>query len=93
MLLSGLETLFILLLLIALLYLFDRNDFSDYNLFFFLLISSIIYFVLIGVTTPVLGNLVRYKAPLLPLFVFALALKARPVPLPHFLTQWLLRKE
>ncbi|HQV00910.1 MAG TPA: hypothetical protein PLO59_07100, partial [Bacteroidia bacterium] len=38
----------------------------------FLLFFTVSLFVLIGITTPVLGSLVRYKAPLMPLFFIAL---------------------
>lgn len=45
-----------------------------WNVFFFLLNAALAYFAIIGMCTPVLGNLVRYKAPLLPLFLFAFAM-------------------
>lgn len=92
MLLSGLETLLILVLLLAGLALFGRQHISTYSLFLFLLFSSLLYFALIGVTTPVLGNLVRYKAPMLPLFVFAFAYQAKLIQVPAFCHRWLLQK-
>nr|MBP7390320.1 hypothetical protein [Chitinophagales bacterium] len=92
MLLSGVETILIWLLLLSLLYRFKWKEQFDYNLFFFLLVSSLLYFMLIGVTSPVLGNLVRYKAPMLPMFMFAWALAGKPLTLPAFCHYLFLRK-
>lgn len=92
MLLSGLETILILVLLLVGLALFDRQGTSTYSLFLFLLFSSLLYFVLIGVTTPVLGNLVRYKAPMLPLFIFAFAYQAKSISVPACCHRWLIQK-
>ncbi len=92
MLLSGVETILIWLLLLSLLYRFRWTEQFDYNLFFFLLVSSLLYFMLIGVTSPVLGNLVRYKAPMLPMFMFAWALAGKPLTLPAFCHYLFLRK-
>jgi hypothetical protein len=44
---------------------------KHFNLLLFLLAFSLAYFALIGMCTPVLGNLVRYKAPVLPFFLLA----------------------
>lgn len=51
-----------------------------FNLALFLLTTSVTYFALIGISTPVLGNIVRYKAPLLPFFLFAFILMANEKP-------------
>jgi hypothetical protein len=59
---------------------FARND-GSLNLALFLLTASITYFALIGISTPVLGNMVRYKAPLLPFFLFAFILMVDVKPL------------
>lgn len=61
------------------------------NLMYFLLVFSISYFALIGISTPVLGNLVRYKAPLLPLFLFVCILPAQLQHVPPVLRRLLLR--
>jgi hypothetical protein len=54
-----------------------RKDTRPLNLIFFLLAFSLAYFALIGICTPVLGNLVRYKAPLIPFFMLAFLIPAR----------------
>lgn len=48
-----------------------QGNFSQANSMLFLLLFALSYMALIGISTPVLGNLVRYKAPLLPLLLFA----------------------
>jgi hypothetical protein len=72
MLMSGAENvLFLLLVVLALVYR-DKRATIDYNLIFFLLCSVVLYFSLIGLMTPVIGNLVRYRVVLEPLLIFAL---------------------
>jgi len=71
MLASSLEIIFILpFVLFCIVYTPWRNV-KHLNVFIFLLNASLIYFALVGICTPVLGNLVRYKAPLLPMYLFA----------------------
>ena len=75
MLASALENLMLIgIILLSLLY-FKWQP-AHFNLVMFLLLASLSYFVVIGLCTPVLGNLVRYKAPLLPLFLFAFIIMA-----------------
>lgn len=62
----------------------------ELNLALFLFISSITYFALIGISTPVLGNIVRYKAPLLPFFLFAFILMVDIKPVTRL--SWLQRE-
>lgn len=87
MLLSALEAVLIWTILLLSLWLGNpKQGVYLVNLILFLLAFSVSYFALIGISTPVLGNLVRYKAPLLPLFVFACTLPAQ-VKAPAFLKQ------
>lgn len=64
-LLSGLENLLIIgIILIALFY--RKSDYRANGLIYFSISFTLILFVLIGLTTPVIGALVRYKVPALP---------------------------
>lgn len=76
MLASALENLMVLGIILLSLVLFNRHNSKHLNLVLFLLLASLTYFALIGMCTPVLGNLVRYKAPLLPLFLLAFVILA-----------------
>lgn len=70
MLLSALENLALIALLVfAILYKTDRTE-INFNLLFFILACTIPYLCLIGIMTPVLGNLVRYKVVVMPLLIF-----------------------
>ncbi|MBL0309099.1 MAG: hypothetical protein IPP77_05305 [Bacteroidetes bacterium] len=77
MLASAVENMLMLLFLILCISSTDWGARKNLDLFLFLLFSALAYFVLIGIATPVIGNLVRYKAPLLPLFMFAFILRVR----------------
>ena len=67
------NVLFILFILIAILG-FDKNQLSNAPpLFFLALFFTIIIFCLVGLVTPILGAIVRYKVPALPFFVLLLA--------------------
>ena len=72
MLMSGLENILLLLLFILALSYRDKKSLINYNLLFFLLLSISLYFALIGLMTPVLGNLVRYRVVMEPLLIFVL---------------------
>ena len=72
MLLSAAENVAIVLLLILALIYRDKKKIYDYNMLLFFCLSVALYFSIIGMMTPVLGNLVRYKVVLMPLLVFAL---------------------
>ena len=74
MLASALENVFIVIFILLCLSLSGFKNFKQLNLVLFLLNFSLAYFALIGICTPVLGNLVRYRAPLLPLLLFAFIL-------------------
>ena len=75
MLASAMENLMLIgIILLSLVY-FKWQP-THLNIVLFLLLASLSYFVVIGLCTPVLGNLVRYKVPLLPLFLFAYIIMA-----------------
>ena len=59
------ENLLLILLFISLIYL-GKIEKEKLNLILFLSFSVLSLFIIIGLTTPVIGNLVRYKAPLMP---------------------------
>jgi len=70
MLAAGLENLIVILLFIVGVFAKRKKLLSD-NLFMFCLSFVLILYILIGVTTPVLGAVVRYKVPALP-FLFVI---------------------
>lgn len=70
-LMAALENLFIILFLILTIFFFTTKNSKNTWLWFCLLFVGIL-FVLSGLTTPVLGALVRYKAPALPFLGIAL---------------------
>jgi hypothetical protein len=70
MLLSAAENVVLLLLLILALPYRRRDGNLDYNILFFMLTVMLPYLCFIGIMTPVLGNLVRYKVVMLPLIIF-----------------------
>jgi hypothetical protein len=69
---SAVENAAILLLLICSILYRDKKMIYDYNLLLFMCLSVVLYFSIIGIMTPVLGNLVRYKVVLMPLLLFVL---------------------
>lgn len=71
MLLSGMENMLIALLLLAMLFWFDKAVFSD-PIFWLALSFAISILVLTGLVTPVVGAIVRYKVPALPFLACAL---------------------
>lgn len=68
-LLIAVENLIILLLCIIVLFLSDKKKSLSNNRFLFGMYFFILAATIIGAGTPVMGALVRYKAPLIPLFV------------------------
>lgn len=77
MLLSALENVLAwVVMLFCIFLILKQGNFSQANTVLFLLAFSLSYFALIGISTPVLGNLVRYKTPLVPLLLFAFVLMA-----------------
>ena len=74
MLASGAENVLIVLFMVMCLAFSDLKNLKQLNLLLFLINFALAYFALIGICTPVLGNLVRYRAPVLPVFLFAFVL-------------------
>jgi len=62
-----------LLLLLALFLFFFKFESTHINLLLFCLTFVLILYLLIGYTTPVMGAIVRYKAPALP-FLYVMLL-------------------
>ena len=89
MLASAAENLVIIAFIVFCLWFADFKNFKHLNLLLFLLSCSLSYFALIGICTPVLGNLVRYKAPLLPIFLFAFILLVKDDGVPARSRKWL----
>lgn len=90
MLISALENLLVLILVLFCIRHYRAYKQQQLNLLLFLLAATVGYFALIGICTPVIGNLVRYKAPLLPLFQFAFILATQVPLLPAKLQRFLL---
>lgn len=78
MLMSVVERFIVITFLIAFAVTTNWRNPANLNLFLFLVTFSFTYFALVGMCTPVIGNLVRYKTPLLPLFMFAFVIKVSP---------------
>ena len=73
--LSSLENLTVLILIIATLFFMKLKNISNNSLAYLCLSFFLILFILSGLTTPVLGALVRYRTPALPfLLIFLLLL-------------------
>lgn len=73
MLISGAENLLLALFIIFCL-LFGKTERRNIELLYFCLCSAVLLFVLIGLTTPILGSAVRYKIPALPFFLLTFLL-------------------
>lgn len=70
-LLAALENLLIGAIFVLVISNFRKDSFSDGNAFFyFCLIFVVLMFMLIGLITPILGAMVRYKVPALPFLLF-----------------------
>lgn len=74
MILSGLENLFLFVLLLLVIFKRDTFEPSQKNLLYFLLFYSISMYILVGLVTPVMGAMVRYKVPALMTLVAAFIL-------------------
>ncbi|HEX5001072.1 MAG TPA: hypothetical protein VFW78_01120 [Bacteroidia bacterium] len=75
---SGIENLFILLLGIYCMLDFRKNFRESSSLLLFSIWFVVISFSVIGLVTPVLGAMVRYKTPALPLLLVVFLLLANP---------------
>lgn len=74
MLLSAAENVVVIIILLLLIAHINWGNTTNLNAALMLLFFVLIYFAVIGMCTPVLGNLVRYKAPALPVLMLALLL-------------------
>ena len=74
MLAGALENVFVLTIMMLCIWFSSKKSMEHLNLFLFLLNFALLYFAIAGMATPVLGNLVRYKTPMLPIFLFAFIL-------------------
>ncbi|MBN2683428.1 MAG: hypothetical protein JXR58_13035 [Bacteroidales bacterium] len=73
--LASLENLFVLIFLIICLCFSNREKLlSGLNLFYFGISFALLLFIITGLTTPVLGAVVRYKAPAIPFLLMAFLL-------------------
>lgn len=72
MLLSAAENIAVLLVLILAVIYRNKKKTYNYNILMFMIMSLMLYFSIIGIMTPVLGNLVRYKAVMMPILIFIL---------------------
>jgi hypothetical protein len=79
MLANSLENSLLILLAVYCVCRRDKLSSSTVNVIFFLLASVFTYYAVIGMVTPVLGNLVRYKAPLLPSLLAAIILMSKGI--------------
>lgn len=70
MLLSALENVVLVVLLLAAIIYRSKKEGLNFNLLFFILACTIPYLCMIGIMTPVLGNLVRYKVVVMPLLIY-----------------------
>lgn len=74
MIMAGLENLLILALLILSIYKRDRLNREQKNLFNFLIFYAVLMYILVGMVTPVMGAMVRYKVPALGMLVASIIL-------------------
>ena len=71
-LMAALENIFILLILVVCMLTYRRSGFINQPVFYFSVVFVLLMFSLIGLITPILGAMVRYKVPALPFLVFIL---------------------
>ncbi|MDD3876477.1 MAG: hypothetical protein PHT69_07630 [Bacteroidales bacterium] len=70
---AALENILLILFIFICLF-FCKEKLENGNLFLFLMCTALTLYFVIGITTNVLGAVVRYKAPLMPLIITALLL-------------------
>ncbi len=70
---SWIENIWLLLLVVIAILFFDRKIILQKEVFVFCILFAIIQFALIGLTTPVVGAMVRYKVTALP-FLFTICM-------------------
>lgn len=74
---AAIENFFILLFIILCILRFGINR-QNYNLLLFFTLCVLTWFIIVGITTPVLGNIVRYKSPLIPFLMVSGLLVYKP---------------
>lgn len=70
---SWIENIWLLLLMVLASLFFDKKIFLKKEVLFFCLVFALIQFTIIGITTPVVGAMVRYKVTALP-FLFVITM-------------------
>ncbi|MBI5218168.1 MAG: hypothetical protein HY958_04480 [Bacteroidia bacterium] len=68
-LLSALENLLLIVVILVSICFINIKKIPNLSLFYFCISFAVITFILSGLTTPVMGALVRYRAPALPFFI------------------------
>lgn len=79
MLVNAIENILLLLLLLFCVWRWRKPTVAMVNVVFFLLVAAVVYFAVVGIVTPVLGNLVRYKTHLLPFVIAAIVLLSKGI--------------
>ncbi|OFY85723.1 MAG: hypothetical protein A3F72_12290 [Bacteroidetes bacterium RIFCSPLOWO2_12_FULL_35_15] len=69
-LIASIENLSLLFFIFLALFFYDRSIFKNKEILLFCFLFTLLLFVLIGITTPSVGGMVRYKMPALP-FLYA----------------------
>ncbi len=69
-LLAAVENIFILLIILLCLLSFKKSEIFRHPVFYFSIIFVVLMFTLIGLITPIMGAMVRYKVPALPFIMF-----------------------
>ncbi len=94
-LLACVENLFILIIILITLTHLKKVTEKELSLIIFSLLFVIVLYTLVGITTPVLGAVVRYKVPALPFLMIALLLLADKAKLTYFyrIVKWIKCKQ
>ena len=65
----------------------EKLDATKKNFVLFCFTFTIVLFLIIGLTTPIIGAIVRYKIPALPFLTFGLFLCVRKSQIPQIISQ------
>lgn len=71
---AALENLVIVAFMLLTIFFYKKPSKANLNLFLFSIAFTILVYWIIGITTPVLGAIVRYKVPVFPFLIIALML-------------------
>jgi apolipoprotein N-acyltransferase len=77
---NGVENLLFVLLFVFLLLKIQKQEGERARLFWFLFFIAAVYLSFIGLLVPVLGNMVRYKAVVIPVLMASLLLLQKEQP-------------